>query len=277
MNHRLYTCIFFVLLLSSCTTEEKPTTEADITGNWLVVSSNPLYHDDEERESYLAVKDSIVGLRGLKLISIQPRGIFQQLDTTYGSPGSWLYNSRNQQFFVSNAGPGFTAFSGRVMGCRDDTMGIEERLNLPDASFTIEWHFKKITADSPAHYLFLPANNQWRIRSAQPEDEAAIKKKLSAMFHYYSLYFNLISREANYFSPKRILLPIRYYQHGVGMRDFDKIGNFKAIFNNDADARTAYELVEKAMKAEKRFPSGKDYVEEYARYFGKLEKAVVEQ
>lgn len=274
IKHPFFACFAFVLL-ASCTMDDKPITEADITGNWLVVSSDPQYNGDEERDIYLAQKDSIIGPRGLKLISIKAKGIFQQLDSTYNTPGSWLYNNKNQQFFVNNAGPGFRAFSGRVMGCKEDTMSIEEKVSLPGASFPVVWHFKKIVADSPANYLFVPANNQWRIRPTATEDEATLRKKLSVMFHYYSVYFNLVSREANYFSPKRVLLPIKYYQHGVGMRDYEMVDNFKAIFYSEEDARRAYDLVAGTMKLVRRFPTGKDFVEEYALYFEKLEKAVM--
>jgi hypothetical protein len=273
MNNRLYTCIICIVFMA-CGAEEKEVTESDLTGNWLVVSSSPQSERYEEAKLYAAMKDSLVGPRGLKLISIQPQGIFRQIDSSYASPGSWLFNNKNHQFFINNAGPGFHSFSGTVLGCRDDTMSIEEKLKLPTGPLSVIWRFKRIPADSPANHLFAAAGNQWRIKPTAPEADAVLKKKISDMFHYYAVYFALVSREADYFSPKRVLLPIKYYQHGVGMREYEMAANFRALFYNEDDARKAYLMVANAMQTDNHFPSGKDFVDEYARYFTQLEKAV---
>lgn len=274
MKYKRYIPLLFFFFVS-CGSYDKTITGKDIIGNWLVVSSEPQFDETImiQKEDYQSLKDSLIGPRGLKLISIMDKGLFRQVDSSYALPGSWLFNEKTRQIFVNNAGPGFKSFSGYVQGCYKDTMSIVETLNLPIHPMTVIWHFKKIT-ESPEADLFAPANNQWRIKPNHPEDDAALRKKVSDMFHYYAVYFTMVSREASYFVPRRVLLPVKYYQHGVGMRDYATADNFKALFYNDEDARKAYDIVEHAVRIEKKYPSGKDYVDEYALYFGQLEKAL---
>jgi len=148
-------------------------------------------------------------------------------------------------------------------------------MDLGGDSLVIVWHLKKIPEDSPANYLFIPANNAWRIRPGQPEDTVSMRKRIAAMFHYYGIYFRLVSIEADYFSPKRVLLPIRYYSHGVGLRTPDDIKPFRTLFYNDADVNKAYEMVHAAMRLDRNYPKGKDFTDEYASYFMQLEKALL--
>jgi hypothetical protein len=262
------------ILLTSCVDEEKLVNDSDLMGDWLITEAEPQYKDDYERQFYVMSKDSIRALKGLKLISIKKDAVFQQMDSLNVFPGSWLFNSRKQQLVINNGGMGFSNYIGLVKMDKAALL-INERVELGPVTLGITWHLKKILSDSPAAYLFIPANNAWRIKPAQPEEEGVMKKRLSSMFHYYSLYFTLVSREADYFSPKRVMLPIRYYQHGVGMRDLEMVDNFKALFFDEADFKKAYTMIELAIKAEQRYPSGKDFTEEYAAYFRQLESVVL--
>ncbi len=51
--------------------------------------------------------------------------------------------------------------------------------------------------------------------------------------------------------------------------------NFKPLFFNNDDFDKAYRFIEQALKSEKRYPNGKDFTDEYAKYFVQLEKAVL--
>jgi hypothetical protein len=261
-------------LLTSCADEERLVTENDLAGNWLITEAEPQYKDDYEKQFYVMARDSIRALKGLKLVSIKKNAIFQQADSINAFPGSWLFNSKTQRIFINNGGIGFTNYVGGIK-IDGNTLLVNEKLDLGPVSVGVVWHLKKVPADSPAAYLFIPENNAWRVKPNHREEDETMKKRLSSMFHYYSIYFTLVSMEADYFSPKRVMLPIRYYQHGVGMRDLDMADNFKALFFNEADFKKAYAMVEQAIKSEQLYPSGKDFTEEYATYFRQLERAVL--
>ena len=266
-----------ILLLASCSgNEQKPVTENDLVGNWLITDADPQYKNSEERQYYLMAKDSIRALKGLKLVSIKNNAVFQQSDSMNTFPGSWLLHAKQQQLFINNGGIGFSNFTGTVRIDKDSLL-LNEKMELGPVSIAVLWHFIKVPPDSPANYLFVPANNSWRIKPGHTEEEDRMRKRLSAMFHYYSVYFTLVSKEADYFSPRRVLLPVRYYQHGVGMRDMDAVDNFKALFFDEADFKKAYEMVGNAIKSDQHYPRGKDFTEEYAAYFAQLETAVLKK
>lgn len=271
MKNRTLRCLAIALLMSCTGNEEKTVTEKDLVGNWLITDADPQYKTSEERQYYLMAKDSIRALKGLKLVSIKNNAVFQQADSINAFPGSWLLNIKQQQVFINNGGTGFSNFTGLIRIDKDSLL-LNEKMDLGPVSIGVLWHFIKIPADSPANYLFVPANNIWRSKPSHTEDDDSMRRRLSLMFHYYAVYFTLVSREADYFSPRRVLLPIRYYQHGVGMRDMDATDNFKALFFDEADFKKAYDMVSNAIKSEQHYPRGKDFTEEYADYFLKLEK-----
>jgi hypothetical protein len=74
------------------------------------------------------------------------------------------------------------------------------------------------------------------------------------------------------FSPLRVFLPFQYYQHGVGLKEFWPYDSFVNNFFDVADAKKAYDMIKLAMMKieDDPFPSGENFVIEYARYFERV-------
>jgi hypothetical protein len=69
------------------------------------------------------------------------------------------------------------------------------------------------------------------------------------------------------------MMPMRFYQHAVGLTSFDPNSPFAALFFNPAQAKQAYDYLDKAIDdASDRFPYGDNYVKEYADFLYLLGK-----
>ena len=127
-----------------------------------------------------------------------------------------------------------------------------------------------------SHYgLFSDEKNWWRKKSGT-ETDAQLRKRVKAMLEYYSLYYAMVSRESSYFSQARVFLPFRYYQHSIGLRSFNDRSNFSSFFSTTGQAGQAYGILSGAMNKirHKSFPSGKDFVIEYAMFMDKLAEQI---
>jgi hypothetical protein len=96
------------------------------------------------------------------------------------------------------------------------------------------------------------------------------------MLHYYSLYYEMVSKESAYFSQSRVFLPFKYYQHSMGLRAFNDKSNFSHFFYTTQQAEQAHAILSGAMDKirNKSFPSGKDFVIEYAMFMNKLAEQI---
>ena len=108
------------------------------------------------------------------------------------------------------------------------------------------------------------------------ETEDQLRKRVKAMLRYYSLYYAIVSKESTYFSQSRVFLPFQYYQHSMGLRPFNEKSNFSSFFYTTQQAEQAHAILAGAMKKirHKSFPSGEDFVIEYAMFMDKLAEQV---
>ena len=92
------------------------------------------------------------------------------------------------------------------------------------------------------------------------------------MLDYYSLYYEMVSKESAYFSQSRVFLPLRYYQHSIELRSFTEKSSFSQLFKNQQQAKDAYYILEAAFEKSKRekFPAGQDFVIEYSLFLKRL-------
>ena len=97
------------------------------------------------------------------------------------------------------------------------------------------------------------------------------------MLLYYSQYYKVVSAEASYFIGDRVLLPFRFYQNAVGLKPFDPLGKFAGFYYDEEDARKAYGFLDRSMDIinKEGYPSGKDFVVEYAMVMESLAKQVL--
>lgn len=264
----------FASTLFSCQSDssKEKDPKSQIPGQWMILY--PDHHQirtESEREVYnREVQDSLISLFGLKTIAFHSNGEFREGDSILKPPAKWMVKEQGD-FLIDGGGEGFRKFRGQFEGIRNDTMTISENIPVKGESVHIVWYFKRLD-DKTAKYFFSLPGNWWREKPAAPENDAALTKRVKAMLDYYAVYYSTVSKESAYFLQNRVPLPFNYYQHSMMLKPFKEDGLFSRFFYNNDDARKAYGILEMAMaKVEGRsFPSGKDFVVEYAMFMERL-------
>lgn len=276
MNFNYILLSAVILLFTSCKSRQKEQLNfsEEIKGNWLILYPDHDLANDEQRKLYVKAQDSIVALLGLKTISFRDDGSFVQTDSLFSSPGKWNVNAENNNLFIRSAGKGLDFFAGNITNLWMDTLQVVENIILEDQKIKLTWFLKQIHGKKYG-VLFNEEGNWWR-KVNSDETEEAIKRRVKAMLQYYALYYELVSIESAYFSQSRVFLPFKYYQHSIGLRPFDAKSDFSRLFKNTKQAEKGYAVLKAAMDKLKnqRFPSGKDFVIEYAMYMSKLAEAI---
>jgi hypothetical protein len=273
--------LLFVFLISGCLIasctflkKEKKDFSKAVIGDWLILYPDHEIVNAEQRKLYTTAQDSIVDLLGLKTISFRDKGVFFQTDSLFKPHGKWNLNTENNNLFIRNGGRGLDFFAGNLTGIHNDTMQIVETIALGDQKIKLTWFLKRII-DKKSLGLFEEGENWWRKKPGIETDEQ-LRKKVKAMLRYYSLYYDVVSRESAYFSQSRVFLPFKYYQHGMGLRAFNDNSNFSRFFSTAQQAEQAHAILSGAMNKlrHKSFPSGRDFVIEYALFMGKLAEQI---
>ena len=98
------------------------------------------------------------------------------------------------------------------------------------------------------------------------------------MLLFYSGYFQLISEEASYFMPMRVHMPLKFYQHAIGAKDFKPDSRFVTFFYSEEQARMAYELLKAAIKNSDfdDVEGGNSYTREYSQMLKIMAKNLVQ-
>lgn len=263
-----FTIYFFCFLIFfsclSCKSSQK-NLEASLYGNWIILYPDHQLRTATEREVYGKFQDSIVALYGLKLITLDENGGFREVDSLLKPTAKWIFTN-DSLLKIREGGRGFNPFNTSFKNLKDQTLQLTQFLLLEDEKIKLVWHLKKIEEDNEAAYLFRDSSNQWRNKPASPENEKSIRKRLSTMLNFYGDYFKLVSKEAIYFSPARVPLPFRYYQHAIGMAP-KMTPAFQAIFYNQADALHAYSMLEQTIgELGSTFPREENFVAEYGLF-----------
>lgn len=259
---------FVWLLLASCGASKKDL-RTSIAGNWLILYPEHKLASMHQREVYGRHQDSLIKLYGLKLIALGEDGAFHDLEDVDARAGNWLVTT-DSLLKIREAGKGFNPFNSQFTSFQKDELLLTQYLPLEDEKVKLVWHLKKIGSDNKAGYLFTPEANAWRRKPAMPESDKDLRKRLSQVLTYYGDYFALVGKEAIYFSPARVALPLRYYQHGVGMRPENR-PDFNDFFYNEVDATKAYQLLERSVATlHGDFPSAENFVLEYGLFLTKL-------
>ena len=270
----LLACIIFVF--SSCTFWQKK--DADlaktIKGDWLILYPDHDLRNAEQRKIYSGAQDSIVNLLGLKTISFQDGGAFLQTDSIFSANGIWHFNTANNNLFIRNAGKGLDFFQGNLAGIENDTMRIVEIISISGKQIKLTWYLKRI-ADKKRAALFGKDENEWRKKIGNATNEQ-LKNKVRAMLVYYSLYYEMVSKESTYFSQSKVFLPFRYYQHSMGLKPFNETSDFSQLFYNTQQAEEGYGILSAAFDKLKNqpFPSGKDFVIEYSKFMKQMAEVI---
>lgn len=259
-----------LLCLVSCNSDSRQQQlKKDLTGDWLVLYADHKLTNSEQRRIYGQIQDSIITIRGLKLVQFHADGSFQQLDKPVVK-GKW--NVTDKEIYIIEGGEGFTDFHTEFFDFKDDVLRTAEFIKRDDETIKLVWHLKKIDGSS----LFKDAVNLWRKKPEQPETDQQIKTRLSDMLGFYADYYRLVSKESSYFIPSRIAAPLNFYQHAIGMKEFDGQAPFAGFFYDSTQAAKAYEyLSQSLLVTAESFPSGGSYVDEYAKYMEMLSRQVM--
>ena len=265
----IFCLTFFCTFFSSCGTSEKDL-EKSLTGNWLILYPDHQLTSAHQREVYAKYQDSILALYGLKLITLDANGAFKELDSLENPPGKWMI-TQDSLLKIREGGKGFNPFNTALTSFQDSALLLTQYLPLQDEKIKVVWHLKKVKDDdSIAAKLFSSEANAWRKKPLTPQTADAVKKRLGAMLSYYAGYFDLVGKSSAYFAPVRVPLPFRYYQHAIGLKTEMPVA-FINLFYNEAEAATAYNLLEQALNLYKGdFSWGGNLVQEYSAFLKKL-------
>jgi hypothetical protein len=265
MRWSLIIILFFSFSCKSLSEAEK--LHQTLTGKWLIVAPDHKLKDAWQRTIYSRIQDSIVELKGLKLVHLFDNGTFQLIDSTE-KKGRWGITADNV-VFIEKGGKGFDNFSANYTGFKSGVLELTEFVEAEGEKIELTWNLKKITS-GPGAELFDEENNEWRKTPNQPETKKQITARLSVMLQYYADYYKLVTKEATFFIPSRIILPFRFYQHAMGMKPFDEKSFFVKLFFNKEQAEQAWQYLKRMMSKIKNFPSNKTYVAEYIEFMEQM-------
>jgi len=268
--------LFFLLLTQlSCGSPVPPEKDLrkTISGNWFVLYPDDELKNDKQVKIYAEIQDSLTALKCLKLISFSEEGVFNQIDSV-DIKGRW--GAKDDEYVrVTGGGRGFDDFRTTYDGFDGRVLKLTEIVNSGGEKLKFVWHLLKIDKGDPAK-LFEPEYNKWRIKPTKAETEEELKSRLSQMLKYYSIYFKLISVESSYFIPGRIVLPVKFYQHAVGMKYFDEESLFASLFFSKEQAKLAHIMLDTAL-GNSKFGSEelKSYTAEYSLMLKKIEEVLM--
>jgi hypothetical protein len=269
-NAKPFVCFlsFVCLLFVSCNPSEKDLAKS-LAGNWLILYPDHQLTTTRQREVYAKYQDSILALFGLKLITLDANGTFNEMDSVEKAPGKWMI-TEDSLLKIREGGKGFNPFNTALTNLRDSEVLLTQYLPLQDEKIKVVWHLKKIEEDSVMAKLFSAEANAWRKKPSSPQSTEALKKRLASILNYYANYFDLVGSASAYFAPVRVPLPFRYYQHAIGLKT-EMPAAFVNLFYSQAEAATAYEWLAQALTVFKDdFSWGGNLVQEYSAFLKKL-------
>jgi hypothetical protein len=268
-----YLLFFIIFLHFSCASKKEVSLEQTVSGNWFILYPKDELTNSKQEKIYAAIQDSLTALKCLKLISFSEQGIFNQLDSIK-IKGKW--GTKDEMYVrVTDGGRGFDDFRTTFDGFDDGILKLTEIVNSGGEKLKFVWHLMKIDKGDP-NKLFDPEFNKWRTKPARPESDEELKKRLVQMLDFYSIYFKLIADNSSYFIPGRIILPFKFYQHGIGMKFFDEQSAFASLFYSKEQAKKAHLFLDLTIGNVKFDTQNlKSYTEEYSLMLKKIAREVL--
>ena len=265
-----YLIILYVFAFATCQSKsEEAKLRETIEGDWLVLLADHHLENEDQRQIYGKIQDSVIEAKCLKLIRFYKDGSFQQVDYPE-EKGKWAI-SPDLEFFMGSGGRGFNDFKSNYLSYQDKELRLRENLKTDGETIKLDWYFKKLT-----NGLLLDASrNSWRKKPSGPESDKDLRIRLGWMLDYYSRYFELVADESSFFIGKRVMLPLKYYQHAMSTLPYDPESDFAKLWYNPAQAEQAYGYLKSTVyKLGNKYPSDKNYVLEYSRYLRQVGMAI---
>lgn len=269
--------LLILILFTACKQQEgKKKLHQVVEGNWFVVYPDDNLLTEKQNKIYAEIQDSVTDLKCLKLISFKEGGVFTQLDSV-SNKGKWGTKD-NEYVIINDGGNGFEDFKAQFSSYseEDSILKITETVRAKGENLRFIWNLKRLESGEKAK-LFDDKMNSWRNKPSAPETDEQIRKRLSQMLLFYSGYFQLISEEASYFMPMRVHMPLKFYQHAIGAKDFKPDSRFVTFFYSEEQARMAYELLKAAIKNSDfdDVEGGNSYTREYSLMLKIMAKTLV--
>jgi hypothetical protein len=263
-----YFLFFLIAIQFSCGSKKEESLQQTVSGNWFILYPKDELTNSKQEKIYADIQDSLTALKCLKLISFSEKGVFNQLDSIK-IKGKW--GTKDEMYVrVTDGGRGFDDFRTTFDGFDNGILKLTEIVNSGGEKLKFVWHLMKIDKGDPTK-LFEPAYNKWRIKPTKPESDEEIKNRLVQMLNFYSIYFKLIADNSSYFIPGRIILPFKFYQHGIGMKFFDEQSVFASLFYSKEQAKAAHLLLDITIgDVEFGTQNLKSYTEEYSIMLKKI-------
>jgi hypothetical protein len=266
---RIFHVLLILFFVACQTPSEQEKLHKTLTGEWIVLLADHQLKNEDQRQIYGRMQDSVIGDKALKLVTFFDNGGFQQIDSPE-QKGKWAV-SPALRLFIAKGGRGFDDFKVEFSEYKKKVLHVVEYLQAGKESIKLIWYLKKI--NKPA--LFSGENNSWRKKASKPESETEIKQRLSAMLAFYSDYFDLVAEESSFFISSRVVLPLKFYQHAMGTLPFDEKSDFAKLFYNIEQSKQAHTyLKKKVYDLGDRYPGKKNFVAEYASFMGIVAKEI---
>lgn len=250
--------------------QKKADRTASVKGSWLVLYSRLDKESEDFRDIYNGAKDSLLLLHGLKLLRFEDDGSLYQADSILAKPGSWALTPEGI-LLIRNAGKGLNKVQAVATSAGNDKLEISSFEKLEGENLRINWHYKKL--DEKDAVLLDKEQNAWRQLLPANATENQVAEKVVKILRYYGHYFHVIGREASYFYPDRMIVPFKYYQHGVGLQSFSMENRFARQFVDSVQATKAWDILRKGFYriSDVPYPSVKNnYTEGYALFLESL-------
>lgn len=123
---------------------------------------------------------------------------------------------------------------------------------------------------------FSTINNEWRIKSAQKEDDTAIRKRLFNHCRFWETLFSWASDKNLSLDVRQTPTPLKIYANGFGLKRYDDLPEeWKSYFYDEGDCRKADTLIKHTFRQTKiDWPKTDDDYKRFISGFQQLEKAL---
>jgi hypothetical protein len=267
-----FNLILLVVILQACLSKSADNPQSVLPGNWFLLYPDDDLQTREQEAVYAATQDSLTDAKCLKLLRFSEKGSFNQQDSI-GITGNWKVKE-GDVVQVFGGGEGFDRFQASFTGYEKDILKLTEMAEVRGQKLKLVWHLLRIDKGKETA-LFDKEKNNWRIKAVKEETDDEIRERVKQMLNYYAVYFDLIADRSTYFMPSRVILPIKFYQHGIGLKTFDPESKFARLFYSTEQARFAYYVLEGAIdKAKFDFKDNSSFSREYAQMLEEMAKLV---
>ncbi len=106
---------------------------------------------------------------------------------------------------------------------------------------------------------------------SKPETDEQIRVRVKNCLAFYALYFKAIyANQLNQFKPAAVAMPIRFYNGGLRLANFEENRAWKGLYANEENAKKAHRLFRKAIKSVNYYPERGHLILEYAVIFDQM-------